>query len=194
MALARHLSAHFFEPLGRFRGVSLRSMTWLSPDRNTSLDIVDKDLYMKEIDWKCLEYSDYPHVFQQITHFGEMDIVGHINNISIARYYENARAYFLESIYGRDFFRPGQIDRPVLVDVRVRYFKEIYFPETVETCSAITHIGKSSFAVAQGIFRDGILLGTCDSVAVNVLGGRSRVIAAERREHMARFQVGAPSR
>ena len=48
----------------------------------------------------------------------------------------------------------------VLVRMEVNYMKELHWPGTIEVGTGVAEFGRSSFKVAQAIFRDGVCAAT----------------------------------
>lgn len=45
-----------------------------------------------------LNLEDYPIIFEQRVDWGDMDALGHVNNVVYYRYMENARIYFMDQL------------------------------------------------------------------------------------------------
>src|SRR5690606_1406029 len=109
---------------------------------------------------------------------------GHINNVAIARYYENQRARFHLYMFGEDFYEKKTGYSGVIVESTIRYLAECNFPAPVELGLAITHIGNTSYAFAQGLFQNGACIGVCDTAAVMLHDGKPAPIPSAVRERL----------
>ena len=76
--------------------------------------------------------------------FYETDALGHINNASIAAWFEVARVKFLESL-GED--RPGTASDWVLANINIDFVLETFYGKDVEAVITDAEIGNSSLTV-----------------------------------------------
>ncbi|HLQ85608.1 MAG TPA: thioesterase family protein [Salinisphaeraceae bacterium] len=82
--------------------------------------------------------------------WGEMDVLGHVNNTVFFRYSEDGRMEYIEAIT-----RDGMVEGnhgPILADLRCTFLQQLRFPATVEIGTRTRRIGRSSLALAQGLF------------------------------------------
>ena len=84
--------------------------------------------------------------------FADLDTLGHVNNIAINVYVEQARVMFWHPLLAR-FGRDG-IDTVVL-RVAVDYLAELSFPGDVEVGARLARIGTKSMVLMNPVFRDG---------------------------------------
>ena len=106
---------------------------------------------------------------EDIIRFGDLDVLGHVNNVAYMVYFETGRVAFLEQLG-----RPPR-DREhgpvfVLAHIAADYIEELYYPGRVEIGTALRHVGKSSFHLGHGIFVDGECKAIATSVIVQVQG------------------------
>jgi acyl-CoA thioester hydrolase len=101
--------------------------------------------------------------------WGDMDAMGHVNNIIYFQYLESARVGYFEALAGwtgRDegCGRQG----PVLVSQTFNYRLQVYYPAELEVGVRCREIRNRSFVLEYGIFRKGAdeLIGDGSSVAV----------------------------
>lgn len=133
--------------------------------------------------------SSYPfqHVIE--TQFGDMDIAAHVNNVAIARYYEHARARFLEAMFGRDYFQRRGPLRNAVAELNLRYLRDIHYPDPVTAGVGIGHLGNTSFVVHSALFHNGACVGVCDCVMVRVNNEGPIRIADDYRATMATMKM-----
>lgn len=117
--------------------------------------------------------EDYPHRVTDIVRYADLDPQGHVNNAVFATYFETGRvAMFRLPDLG--------IGVPhatfVLVRSETDFLRELRWPGTVEIGSAIAAFGRSSFTVAQVVFRDSacIAAGRATMVCMDQKTRRSR--------------------
>lgn len=101
--------------------------------------------------------EDYPHRALDTVRYGDLDPQGHVNNAVFATYFETGRV----AMFRRPDLSVGIAGVTfVLVRAETDFLQELRWPGTVEIGSAISHFGRSSFTVAQVVFRDGICVAT----------------------------------
>ncbi len=107
---------------------------------------------------------------QDIIRFGDLDLLGHVNNVAYMVFFETGRVAFLEQLGmpPRD-----RADAPVFVlaHIAADYIEELYYPGTVDIGTSVRHVGGSSFHLGHAIFsEDGRCKATGTSVIVQVQG------------------------
>jgi acyl-CoA thioester hydrolase len=105
--------------------------------------------------------------------WGDMDALGHVNNIMYFRYFETARLQW----YEKSGFEPlaGSDEGMVIVDNHAQYLKPLLYPATVTVRMAGHSPGRSSFISTYSLSVDDQLytLGSSKIVWVNMAAGRS---------------------
>jgi acyl-CoA thioester hydrolase len=145
----------------------------------------------KSIDPVRLELGNYPFRISIDTQFADMDVVAHLNNVAIARYYENARVRSNFALFGGDFYRRSAQIQMVLAQANISYLAEGNFPEPVQVGCGIGRIGNSSFVMQQGLFQEGACIGLCDSVMVLTANRKPTPIPPQVREAMQGLMMPA---
>lgn len=140
----------------------------------------------KTVDPLYSELKNYPHTYSLDTQFGDVDVLGHINNLAVARYYESARARFQMSVFGADLYGLDNPWKIVLVDNKTSYLDEVYFPQSVTVASGFSKIGNSSYVITQGLFRDSVCVGLCHATLVTVVNGKPTPLSDAHRQRMNR--------
>lgn len=92
------------------------------------------------------ELADCPFVFSQVVAWGDMDALGHLNNIVYYRYSESARiGYFLSlGLAFKDHLS-------VVAHSSCQYMHPVVFPDTLSVGVAIKKIGTTS-AIFEHLF------------------------------------------
>ena len=62
------------------------------PTRNAFIDVQDSGAEVPK------ELADYPIIYNQPIHWGEMDAFSHLNNVVYYRYAESARIAYLQAL------------------------------------------------------------------------------------------------
>ena len=104
----------------------------------------------------------FQHWYQEKLRFSDTDMIGHVNNVAFAALFESGRV---------NFTRSGVIQHMpegVLVVMRrleLDYRAELHWPAEVDIGSRLLRIGRSSFAIGNGLFHGD----SCAATAVTTL-------------------------
>jgi len=101
--------------------------------------------------------------------WGDMDSMGHVNNIIYFQYLESARIGYFETLAGWDGRgEGGGRQGPVLVAQTFNYRRQVYYPAEIEVGVRCQEIRNRSFVLAYAIFRKGTdeLVGDGSTVTV----------------------------
>jgi acyl-CoA thioester hydrolase len=80
--------------------------------------------------------------------WGDMDMMGHVNNTVYFRYIESARIAWLEEVGGVP--DPAGIG-PVIVNAHCSFLKQLKYPGDIEVSTYVGPPGRSSFEVSHEI-------------------------------------------
>jgi acyl-CoA thioester hydrolase len=101
--------------------------------------------------------------------WGDMDAMGHVNNIIYFQYLESARVGYFEAIVDWNSRRGnGGRQGPVVVSQTFNYRRQVHYPAELEVGVGCREIRGRSFLLEYGVFRQGTdeLVGDGSSVAV----------------------------
>ncbi len=112
--------------------------------------------------WR-LNHSAYPFTVDVPTRWADLDLLGHINNVSMAGLFEEGRGLFNRSL---TLTRPSRDVRWLVAAVSLSYLAEAHHPGDVTIASGIGHIGKRSWTILSGGFQNGVCVATCDTTLV----------------------------
>jgi acyl-CoA thioester hydrolase len=140
-----------------------------------------------------LALATYPFSFELQTRFGDLDVLGHLNNAAIARLYEEARSRF-GMAHLADIRQPLTGHRTwwaLVANVSINYLGEAHYPAPVTVGAGIGRIGGSSYTVAHALFQDGQCRGTCDCTLVIVSKETRKAMSLpdNLRERLGEFLV-----
>ena len=124
----------------------------------------------------------WPFGYLDRVRFGELDALGHVNNVAYLRWFETVRVRYLEA-YG--YFH-GRESQSVVRHVSADYLAPIFGSPAVLLTGRTRLVKASSFVMEYGCFADGALCATGTAVVVS-LGpdGRTRApIADDIRRRM----------
>jgi len=88
------------------------------------------------------------HTMRQAIRWGDMDVLGHVNNTIYFRYMETGRIAFLEQTAG-ELGAQGQ--GPVIVTAYCSFIKQLKYPGEIEIRTFAGAPGRSSFEVTHEI-------------------------------------------
>ena len=101
--------------------------------------------------------------------FSDSDMLGHINNVATAAYFEAARCeIFYRLMHEGGLAEPGKKSRIdfVLARVAIDFKQEFFYPGTVEVGSRFIKLGNRSIVSGYGLFIGETCHATCECVNV----------------------------
>jgi acyl-CoA thioester hydrolase len=114
----------------------------------------------------------YPFVHTVTSRFADLDTLGHINNVAIAEFYEDARVEFMRHATGRDETRPDEAFSIVLAELTITYRAEARHPATYQVGVGVTRLGRTSIVLLSALFCGGVRIGSSRGVIVHVVDHR----------------------
>lgn len=133
-----------------------------------------------------LDRASYPFGHLTETRFADLDLLGHINNVSMAGLFEHGRGMFNHAIEV-ERRAPGQ--RWLIVRVEINYLAESFFPAPMDIASGIGRIGTSSWDIASAAFQNGKCVATCMTTIVLTNDQGPSPIPQDLREEFERLRV-----
>jgi acyl-CoA thioester hydrolase len=133
-----------------------------------------------------LDPASYPFSHRTETRFADMDVLGHINNVSMAGLFEHGRGMFNHAI---EVQRRAAGQRWLIVSVSLDYIAEAHFPEHVDVACGILRIGNSSWDIASAAFQGGECKATCITTIVLTGTNGPTAINADLRAEFERLTV-----
>ena len=124
---------------------------------------------MKPDAWR-LDPAAYPVMLEVQTRFGDLDPLRHLNNVALARIYEEGRVRLHDRLRGA--FEADA--RVVVARVAIDYLGEGHYPQPLQLGTGVLRVGAASYTVGQGLFQDGRAIGVAETVIVYTAQGRSR--------------------
>jgi acyl-CoA thioester hydrolase len=102
--------------------------------------------------------------------FGDLDVIGHVNNLAMGSYFENARVALMRQVFPN---WPNGDSLFVLVQTRFDYFYELYYPAQLRVGTRLLSFGKSSMRLGAALFHNKELVAQCTTVSV-LINNQSR--------------------
>lgn len=112
--------------------------------------------------WR-LDIAAYPFRAVIPTRWADLDLLGHINNVSMAGLFEEGRGRFNRSL---ELHHGGKGIRWLIAAVSINYLAEAHHPDDIIIASGIGHIGSRSWTILSAAFQQGICVATCDTTLV----------------------------
>lgn len=88
------------------------------------------------------------HSLKLQVRWGDMDVLGHVNNAEYLRYFEQSRIEWLESL---GYPTTGKGTGPILLKASVTYLKPIVYPAELEVRLHAGRVGNTSFTLLSEI-------------------------------------------
>jgi acyl-CoA thioester hydrolase len=112
-----------------------------------------------------LAKAAFPFVAEIHTRYTDEDHMGHVNNIAVATYYDEARSRFTQAVRAKSGDLTGL--RLVTAQANVTYLAEVFQPDVLRIGCGIVRIGGSSYEIGQALYQNGRCAGVCTAVFVN---------------------------
>ncbi|PWE18576.1 thioesterase [Marinicauda salina] len=135
-----------------------------------------------------LKRETYPVVITVPTRFQDLDPLGHINNVAIGAFYEEARGALNRAVFPKGSRHELGV-RILIADVHIVYLGEAFHPRELEVGAGIERIGTSSYTIASGLFQDGACIGTSETVIVNTAEGRSAPLPDKAKALLEEYRL-----
>jgi len=139
--------------------------------------------------WR-LDPAAYPFTIDVPTRWADLDMLGHINNVSMAGLFEEGRGKFNRSL---KLGRGGEGVRWLIVAVELAYLAESHYPHDVAIASGIGRVGEKSWTIVSAAFQQGVCVATCDTTLAYTDANGPRPLPAAFREAFAKVMAGKPA-
>jgi len=121
--------------------------------------------------------------------FGDTDALGHINNVSIARYFEQARVLVMEAASSA-LGGTHPFERAVLAKIEINFLAEVFYPHDIVIATGVHHIGTSSLVIGSALFQRDRCVALADSVDVSTAAeGGSSPVPEESHVALEKFRL-----
>ena len=81
--------------------------------------------------------------------WGDLDLLGHVNNIAISRYFQAARVEYCANIGMKVF--PGMATGPILAASKIQFTAQLYFPGEVRIFTRVKKAGHTSVVLEHAL-------------------------------------------
>ncbi len=126
--------------------------------------------------------------------WGEMDALGHVNNIVFLRWFESVRMKYFLSCHVLDRVKTENVG-PILASTSVTFRAPVTYPDTVTAEATVPRVGNSSFTMNYTLKSAGLddaVVAECEAtiVMVDYGSGRSVRVPDDVREAIERLEEG----
>ncbi len=99
--------------------------------------------------------AHFRHFISQPVQWGDMDMLGHVNNVIFFRYVESGRIAYFDQMLGNNPDIWGG-EGPILADIQCRFIKQLRYPAQLEIGTRTVKFGSRSLMLECAIFsKDG---------------------------------------
>jgi acyl-CoA thioester hydrolase len=102
---------------------------------------------------------------QDTLRFSDTDAIGHINNVAYAAYCETGRVAFN---HAHVLSARPEGTSMMVVSLMLHYIAETHFPGMIDIGVGVLAIGRTSYTLGQGLFKDGVCRATAQATLVLV--------------------------
>ena len=134
-----------------------------------------------------LKPETYKFHLELPTRFGDLDIRGHVNNVSIAQYCEDARIAFQMETVGKEMYSTITPERAVVAQMTLHFVSEGFFPDPVDAGVGVARIGNTSYALVVGLFQNSKCIAVQESALVLVGPNGPMPLSADIRQRMNKY-------
>jgi acyl-CoA thioester hydrolase len=140
--------------------------------------------------------DDYPVVAEVVVRWGDIDLLGHVNNIKYLQYFESAR---VEYLMRAGMEAPGEAWREfgfILSSVNCRYKAPVTFPDTLSVGARISSLGDDRLVFQHAAYSHKLdrlaAVGEASVVAYDYSAGRRTAIPADLRASFVALEGKEP--
>lgn len=95
----------------------------------------------------------YPVTVRIAVQWGDLDVLGHVNNVHYFRWFESARIAYLERLGIATQGQGGP--HPVLAATHCDFHAPLFFPASVDIGARITRVGRTSLTMEYALWHQG---------------------------------------
>ena len=137
----------------------------------------------------------WPVTIEAPVQWGDMDALGHVNNVVYLRWCESARVAYFEA--AGLWSRKAEGIGPILATTTLDYKLALAYPDAVRSATTVTKLGRTSFTMAMRIRskrndRAIVAEGTAVLVMVNYATGEKILLDDELRRRILDLEARAP--
>ena len=93
--------------------------------------------------------DSHAQIFPVRIDWGDLDLLGHVNNIAISRYFQAARVEFCSHIGMKVY--PGMPTGPILAASSIQFTAQLFFPGQVRVFTRLKKAGRTSIVLEHAL-------------------------------------------
>ena len=137
--------------------------------------------------------EEFGHTIPMSVRWGDMDMLGHVNNVQYFRYAESGRIAYFEAFEKSDptFWKEHGI---IMAGIGCDFLAQVHYPAELVVASRISRMGRSSAEMRQAVFQDGKAVAALRGTIVwfDYRSNSTLPIPAHAREWIRAREVVAP--
>ena len=98
--------------------------------------------------------EEFRHFTPMSVHWGDMDCLGHVNNVIFFRYIESGRIAYFNDLLGKDPNIWGG-EGPILADIQCQFITQLRYPAELEVGTRTARLGGKSLTLESAVFIKG---------------------------------------
>ena len=100
--------------------------------------------------------EDFRHFIPMAVRWGDVDVLGHVNNVQYFRYGESARVAYFEALEQEDprFWKDYGI---ILANIGCDFLSQLRYPAELRIGTRVTRLGRSSIGMMSAVFHGDLL-------------------------------------
>jgi acyl-CoA thioester hydrolase len=134
-----------------------------------------------------LSLDNYPIIFEQCVDWGDMDALGHVNNVVYYRYMENARIYFMDQLQ----LKRADINT-VIASSQCRYLSPTIYPDQLKIGVRVEEMRTSALRMSYLLYSTQqqrvVAIGEAVQVMLDKKTGCKTLIPDELKQHILKVQ------
>ncbi len=129
--------------------------------------------------------GSYRHWNPVVLRFRDIDLLGHVNNVALAGWLEDARVQVELPVQPMVPNYGGPVI--VLAELRIQFIEEVHFEDQVRVGTCVERLGRTSVSIGQGVFAEERCVAVGRAVEV-LIDEKTRAPAAWRPEFVSLFE------
>ena len=136
--------------------------------------------------------GDFRHSIDLFARFGDVDMLGHVNNTVYITYVEEARIQYARDVFGWDG-TPSKLGL-IVARIAIDYLLPIYAGQTIRLYTRCTRLGNKSFDLAHLMLREDELASKIETtlVAYDAEAEKSHPIPDAFRQNIIAYEIVPP--
>lgn len=139
---------------------------------------------LRDDSWRHRE-AVYPLSFILPVQYADIDTLLHVNNVAIARYFQEGRMDLIGRAFGMDcVLQGGGLRELMMVAVTIEHISQSRYPGEVRVMTGVDNVGTSSMTVAQAAFQNDVCIALASTVIVKACDNHSHPFDANEKHSL----------